>query len=329
MTMQVVTRDIGLDINSNPAAGARNVTAEGAQFDIFLDQAVSIPDDAFNATVRVDEATVWNSVFNISAALGNNKFRWLDGGVPGDLTIGDGNYSVDSLYQEIYREYWELTGAHLVLLEEDSATERVVMFVIGSGSFHTPPGVQIDFTAGDTPRVLLGFNAALYPTAGPTLGSTKVDAPNVANFAPVQYFKIHSDIGEGIRSNNGFDQTIARINIDAPPGSQVTMNVFNPARSEANALIGADRNRFRFWLTDELNRLVDTHEVWSVRVTIEYQEVIVLETPDRDSVRHRAYEDEEGTPIRKRRRMGADALDTQGEVGARIGPIPPREPVFA
>ena len=44
---------------------------------------------------------------------------------------------------------------------------------------------------------------------------------NEAAFNVIEFFQIHSDIGQGIRINNTYTQTIARVNITTPPGSQI------------------------------------------------------------------------------------------------------------
>lgn len=301
--MAVITRKISLDVNSDPNFGAENLTANNARFEINLEQPISFPSGAFNTTVRVEEATVWNTVNNLSVGLNNNHIFITDlptGTI--DVTIPNGNYSTPSLSAAIDREYVALGGtAGLVSLDEDFATQKVILII--DGTLAGVGGAQVDFTPANTFRDLLGFTAILVPSAaqgGPTIVLFEQLGANQAAFNIIEYFKIHSDIGQGIRSNNAWDQTIARINITSPPGSQVVSEPQNPAVSEANTWVGNPRTHMVFWLTDQANVEVDTGEIWSARVVFEYQqmvfppETLTIEVPGRRR---------EGDPQRKRRKM--------------------------
>ena len=60
--------------------------------------------------------------------------------------------------------------------------------------------------------------------------------------------------------------------IDVAPGSQIVYKPFNPARINADDLIGASRTNIKVWLTDDLNNRVNTNtESYSLRVVIRYQ----------------------------------------------------------
>jgi hypothetical protein len=116
----------------------------------------------------------------------------------------------------------------------------------------------VDFTEADTFRDVLGFYATLEP-AVPTNVLVIDLAPNQANFNNIEYFLIHWDGGQGFMTNWKFQQTIAKVVIDAKPGSQITYSLLNPAKSEANGWIGHRRNHISLWLTDESGtKLVNT-----------------------------------------------------------------------
>lgn len=276
--MAVTTTKLSLNIDSDPRFGAENINSTGSRFEINLEQPIHIPSRAFNATIRVEEATVWNTVFNVSSGLLNDHIFISDGGVITDVTVPSGTYGVAALSEAISREYVLLGGtANLVILEEDFATQRVVIIV--DGVLAAAPGAFVDWTVarvntfrdliGIDPTVAPGFG--IIPRPGATLVLTKTLADNVAAFNNIEYFKIHSDIGDGIRSNKTYDQTISRVNITAPPGSQIVHAPFNPAESEAERWVGAPRNTMTFWLTDQANNLVDTGETWSARLVFQYQ----------------------------------------------------------
>ncbi len=281
--MAVTITEISLDVNSDPSDGAENVDALGAQFDINLEQPIFIPGGAFNATVRVEEATVWNTVNNVAAGLNNNHIFITDDGVTLDVTIPDGNYSTSSLSSAIDREYVTLGGTStLVTLDEDFATQRVLINVLGT--LAGPGGAFVDWTAArtNTFRDVVGVD----PTVGPGFGliprtvpervlDTITLADEVAKFNNIEYFKIHADIGQGIRTNDSYRQTIARVNITVPPGSQIVSEPQNPAKSEMQRWIGNPRKEIRFWLTNEKDELVETGEIWSARLVFAYSQFLL------------------------------------------------------
>lgn len=271
----VLRQSIAFDVNSDPAGGAELLTDNNAQFEINLQVPISIPGDAKNATLRVEEATVWNTVANISAGLGNNQFVIDDNTVVTALTIPDGSYSVQDLSAAINREFVDAGGtANLVLLAEDSATQRVVMVL--DGTLSAGAGVFVDLTGANTCRDVLGYNNQIVPLGGGVTILTEDLAPNVAAFNNIEYFLLHADVTEGIRVNNTWNNTVGRVNITAPPGSQVVSTPFNPAKSSVSEMVGSPRRHFVFWITDQSNVQVDTGEIWSMRMVFEWDEIQIL-----------------------------------------------------
>lgn len=276
--MAVVDKSIHFDVNSDPAFGASNVNATGSKFEINLEQPIFVDKGAFEVEVAVEEATVWNTVSNISAALNNNHIHIVDGGATIDVTIQDGTYSTTSLSAAIDREYVALGGtAGLVSLDEDFPTQKVIL--ITNGSLAAAPGVQVDFTPANTFRDVIGFTAVFVPVA-PTLIDVETLATNEAAFNNIEYFLIHWDGGQGFSTNATFQQSIARVNIDARPGSQIVSTPFNPAKSTAESWAGNRRNHLTFWLTNEDGvTLVDTGEVWSARLVISWKMIVNIPSP--------------------------------------------------
>ena len=286
--MAFLAQRLDLDVTSDPAGGAINVSANKARFEIQLEQPIHLPADAVHARVRVEEATVWNTVFNVSAGRNNNHIFITDAGATIDVTIPDGNYSTASLSSAINREYVALGGASgLVSLEEDFPTQKVIAVV--DGTVATAPGGQIDWSVArtNTFRDLVGFNAQLVPAA-PTLALVNQLGDNEANFNTLEYFKLHWDGGQGIRTNNSFSQTLARVNIDRPPGSQIVYAPFHPASSEAGTWVGTPRNHLVFWLTDQNDEEVDTGEIFSMRLVFLWEQWVSPDGGDDDQV-HRSF----------------------------------------
>lgn len=271
--MALVEKRIDLDVTSSPTGGAENISANNARFEINLEQSINIPEGAFNVRVRVEEATVWNTVANISSGLNNHHIFIVDDGATIDVTIPNGSYSTSSLSSAIDREYVALGGTSgLITLAEDFATQRVIVNV--NGSLATAPGAQIDWSVArtNTFRDVVGFDAQFVP-ALVTVVDTAQLGDDVAAFNNIEYFLIHWDGGQGIRTNNSYTSVLTRVNITVPPGSQIVSTPFNPGESEASRWGGTSRNHLVFWLTNQNNVEVDTGEVWSARMAFVWNQI--------------------------------------------------------
>jgi len=271
-----VPEEISMIVSSDPNNGAVNRSSDGSYFEVQLQDGLKIPKDALNVNISVEEATIWWTVPNIIT--GENNKVYISGPDKLDLlqnyvlTIEQGLYDLSGLNASIAREL-EAQGAKidpepLITLSPDEATQKVQLRF----NYAT---VFIDFTQNDTPREILGFDSAVY-TPVPT---NPILAPNVAAFNTVNYFLIHSDLtNKGIRFNNNYNQTIAQVLIDVPPGSQIVSKPFNPAKVNAQELSGATRTNLRFWLTDDNNNRINTNnEYWSARIVIHWLQPFVVE----------------------------------------------------
>jgi hypothetical protein len=187
------------------------------------------------------------------------------------ITIPQGLYDLSGLNQSINREL-ALQGMQTdpdpcITLTPDTATQKVQI----SFNYTT---VSVDFTQPNTFRSILGFDSLVY---GPYVNApVQILAPFIASFNQVNYFLIHSDLtNKGIRFNNNYNQTIAQVLINVPPGSQIVSTPFNPARISASELGGANRTNLRFWLTDDKDRPVNTNsEYWTARIVIKYFTIV-------------------------------------------------------
>jgi hypothetical protein len=271
MPVFTVPHELNILASSDPLNGAANISTDGSRFTVNLDEPISIPPDALNVTIDIEEATVWWVVPNIET--GVNDLLYLTVPNVADVltsyivTIPQGLYDRSGLSQAIQRELSNL-GAKIspestIILSEDDATQKVEIRLPYLGS-------TINFTFAQTPREILGFDSQVI---GPTIiAPDTVLADNVAAFNTVDYFLLHSDLtNQGIRINNSYSQTVAQVLIDSPPGSQIVFSPFNPARVSAQDLAGAKRSRLRFWLTDGRNQAVNTNgEYFSMRLSIRY-----------------------------------------------------------
>lgn len=274
-TMAVIDRELHIDLNSEDSPG---LSADNSSFTVNFSEPIQIPAGSFEATVAVEEATIWHTVFNISAALGNNQTYIHENGVDRFFTIPDGIYGTTSLSIALDRGYVLVGGTSgLVVLEPDFATGKVQITV--DGTLAGPGGAYVDFTPVDTWREIAGFVSQLVPLA-PTITVSVQLAPNEAEFNEIEYYKIHGDIGPGIRSNGRFDQTLARVNITSEPGSQIVYSPFNPTKSPLSHFIGEQISTVLFYLTSHANKPVDTREAWTLRLALRWKQMLDNPLPD-------------------------------------------------
>jgi hypothetical protein len=271
--MAFVPHEINLLVTSDPASGAINVSPDGSSFEIQLENAIKIPDEAINATISVEEATVWWSIPNVVTGV-NDKLYCTVPRATDDLltayiiTIPSGLYDLTGLNNSISRGL-ENAGAKMdgglasITYSPDNATQKVEMRLAYLGS-------TVSFVQADTFKDLLGYDAQVI---GPTIVEPVTFlAENTAGFNTVNYFLIHSDlVSKGIRFNNSYNQSIAQVLIDVAPGSQIVSKPYNPARTNASQLIGDQRKNLKFWLTDDSNRAVNmSGEFWTARVVLKF-----------------------------------------------------------
>jgi hypothetical protein len=283
--MSFIPEEISIIVSSDPDAGAINRTSDGSQFEIQLDgEGISIPKDAINVNLSVEETTVWWTVPNIITGENDTFYVYGDNDqtppVPQLFTIvvPQGLYDLSGINQAVQAEL-ETAGARttgaggqplsLVTLTADDSTQKVRL------RFNYT-NVYVDFAPTNTFREILGFDGIQYgPFAGAPLS---ILAPNVAAFNQVNYFLLHSDmVNKGIRFNNRYNQTISQILIDVAPGSQIVSTPFNPAKCNAQELSGGKRTNLRFWLTDDKQRNINTNgEYFTARIVIHYMRPIII-----------------------------------------------------
>ena len=263
----VSKKQIAYIFESGEDTGAVNKSADGSVFSVQLDEAIALPRGAYDCTLEVVSMRAWNTVPNITAALGNNQFRVSVGGTTYNITIADGLYDTNSLSDFIQNELVNQgLDRETLTLVADFATERVV---ISFGAV----GVQVDFAIADSVRSVLGFDARLSPLAPSTVVGQTDPGDTVAAFNNVENFLIKSDIvNSNIPVNNSFDQTIAYLPITARSGSQITNEPINPLRIDASTLKNGGRNYFTFRLTDQAGNPAATGEAFGLTVVIRWKE---------------------------------------------------------
>lgn len=267
--MSLIKHELSFLVSSNPLNGATNVSNDGSSFSLSFDRPVIIPRQARNISISGYEATVWWVVPNIIEGE-NDAFSltYFDGvlSVVYNITIPEGLYDVAQLDNAINRELVN-AGApnNLITILGDNSTQKTIIQI----NPLTPETVSIDFTIANSIRDILGFNSQVIPAQS---GLVSIFSDNPANFNTINYFLIHTDlVGRGLRIGDDYNNSIIRVPIDVPPGSQINFLPDNPIPIPAPELRGRVVNEAQFWLTDDSNRRVNTlDEFFSMTFVISY-----------------------------------------------------------
>lgn len=265
----MIRRQWPLILSSDPAAGAININDLGSAFTAKFDSDPLIIDKrATNCVLYVNDAEVTYTFPNVREDI-NNKLTLIynDGINPViqyDLAIPKGLYSLQELSDEIQVQLFNFAGypfsSALIELLANEATQKVQIK-------YNFDYITIDFTAADSLAPLLGFEYTTYTGAA----NSYAIAPNVAELNTTKYLIVACDlVDEGLRLNNTYDSYIARILIDADPGSQILFRPQIKTNITSLNLVGNQVTSTRVRLLDQNGDEVDTNgETFSVNVVIE------------------------------------------------------------
>jgi hypothetical protein len=264
-------------VSSSPDQGALNLSEDGSSFEVKLEDPITIPENARNIKLEVQKTLLWNNMPNIYT--GVNDKVYINGpnkdGVQTSfiITIAQGSYDLQTLTNDILANL-EVQGAKteplsLISFDADVATGKVEISLNYSGS-------QIEMRSWNTFHKLLGLNEQLY-TVPVGKSSHTFLAPNVANFAAVEYILVHSDITDkGLSINGNYTQTIAQILPDVRSGSLIVFQPLSPLRIDCDNLKGAKLERFKIYITNEKNEAISTNgEYYSMLLKLSYERNIV------------------------------------------------------
>lgn len=118
----MLPEEISFVVSSDPDAGAINKTADGSYFEIQLDEGLTIPKEALNVNVRVEEATIWWVVPNIIK--GQNDKMYITGEDAPVIT------SYETMGFDV-NNTMSLTGAIFDILQDTGSSLPVGAFVVG------------------------------------------------------------------------------------------------------------------------------------------------------------------------------------------------------
>jgi len=273
--------------SSDPVNGAVNLNKDGNQFDIYLNEPISIPKNAVSCTLEVVRASVWYVSPNISEEIKNNKLVFEYTPVtlnaasnerkgaepkPKDIiynyTIPDGLYSISDLNSWLSRKLTEdsLPSDLFVFSAVNSTQKSVITFGYD--------GCQILFTAPNSINELLGFEPIDVPAAGTSTAGDSYEGENTAALNRLESYLVHCSLApQGIPVNSKGSNIICEIPItsDSEPGGLLVYTPFNPIKVNCANLIGAPVGTINMRISDQRDRQIDMlSEYWSVTIVLKY-----------------------------------------------------------
>ena len=274
-SVQVIPRELSVILDSNPATGAIERTADGSGFTVQLNEPLMIPSNAINPTIDVEESAIWYSTPNVysGGVKKNNSFRIRNlnvGPTNYDLIIPAGLYSVLTIQDAMNFAVQQALGISedVIELRSNDSLGRVELIL--------DSGWEIEFVEpGGSLSGILGFQFNLTYTSGiVNIGQT---TPKINS---VNFYLIQCDlVADGIRFNNTYRQIIETVLIDVPPRDLIITRPFNPPTIDGSMLAGNSRTKIRVQLlTDNLEPADTDGEYYYLRLAIRWLEPIKIES---------------------------------------------------
>jgi hypothetical protein len=287
--MTLVQKDLTYFFSSSTALGAQNKDNNGARFQIQLDRPITVPVNAVDVNIEVTSANIWFTSPNIDAIYQNNLLylEYDDGVNSGSivLTIPKGLYSVNSLNQTVEHLLNDVLipgsagyfPCDSILFTSDPATQKIkLQFGNLYLSMLTDQALlnNIAPTLGFYLPPVNGIPITDIGSIGPSLYTGQVfTAPSVAQLNKINAYLIHGDIVKnGIAVNNTQANILTEVQLTVSTGKLLTYRPYLPYKLDGTHLKYGSRDFLTFWLTDELNRYIDTNgEDFSFALTISYK----------------------------------------------------------
>lgn len=208
-----------LYLNSKKAIGGKS-----ENFSVYYNPPIKL-DYNKQYEIGLDSCYLWYSWYNISAALGNNIFKYHNGTAWSSITIPDGSYNIDDLNSTIK----ELIDKSEKTLDEEDVTKKASANITMKANYNTlkveitlKNGYQIDFT-DDVGRIrlLLGFDEKKLKKNGVYVGENPVNITNVSTVY------IHCSLVDSAYENSTSSGVIYAFSPNVPPGYQIQIQPYS------------------------------------------------------------------------------------------------------
>lgn len=257
-------------------------------FNFQMSPALYIPPSANAPVLKVLEADIVYTSYNVSAAKGNNKLEfdtWLGGSyveathtehslIRHTIVFADGLWSLEQIRQEVVaycQRTVHLADTALDILS-NTATQKVILQIDAENE---PSGFHIKWTNSDSIGSLLGFtNDDILDYFTITTPEQHYDfiGDETANFDSLQHYLIHfSCISGNYGSTGAGSQAAAAVVPDnTEPGSTIHYRPYHPLPCDATQLRGTRTSSIYCFVTDQAGDEVVLKENWSARVIISW-----------------------------------------------------------
>jgi len=255
---------------------ARNVSADGAEFDVIFDVPIKTDGDPH---IKVLSSTIWYTFPNVKTGVNDQLVIRHGSGLTlyNILTIPQGLYGITELNSAIQHQI-EILGLSRFLAGKTTLAIGA-NYATGQASVtitidETQPSqhVEIDWVNSSI-APLLGFtqnvslNAASGDFTATFFGNT------IASLSPVDSLQIHCSAARGsVVAGQTDSDVIASIQIDARPGFQIMHNPVQAPRVSAPGFAFTNGVRImRMRLTDQEGVAVNTQsEYWTATLLLEW-----------------------------------------------------------
>ena len=191
------------------------------------------------------------SWYNISAAQGNNQFRYSrDAGVSfRTVTIPDGNYGIEDLNLEIDD-----------LIVADGGATGKILFYADYNSLRvdleiTDVNYQVDFLDANSnnPRVIMGFNSLIYTTVGVERAPNGANVTNNIDSVSINCSIV--DSGSVLLNNRQSSSLFHITDYQSGPGSYLTGRPSHPVYLPVN--VAGNIHNLSISIRDQSDRIID------------------------------------------------------------------------
>lgn len=290
------TTTISWFLSSNPQIGNVQTSPNGSLFNVQLAEPFTIPSNASNITVELQQAIVWNSTTNIVAGVNDRFYYTVFGNPQSFVVIPEGNYDLHLLSETISQLMFAAPNpVPLGSFELGLKGAYTVMTLSWFGPAYI---TQVQFgLPQDCSRALGYFAQTLNYTSGAGSGNQQSfvsqEAPPLKD-GTKSWLLSSSLVAKGVRVNDKFDSVLAKINFNhTPPGSQLVYTPPRPNVVPSDFGPGRQIGTVTSYLTDAATGLaISTNgEYWS------YIAVLKYDTP--------LYDEAQSGSGKKRPRFGA------------------------
>ena len=273
---ELIKQDFSEIACSDETCGAINIEYGGSHFEVELKgKYIKIPANAHNVNIEVVSVRIPNAEYNISDELKNNVFD-ISGPRATDaattqyvITIDDGNYSLDSLEDELHR----------VLLEAGATISPLAIFNFRKNTASGKSEIVLNYTNTSidmntsTVRSVLGFDSTTSVGPEATVPKT-IKSDNRAQFRRRKHYTLISNLSQsgGQRLNGNHRGIMCQIPVRVDPNEIIEYEPIHISPVSGKNIKGDEIDLLSFHLMDDTGKrhVSVQDQIWWVKYKITY-----------------------------------------------------------